>query len=135
MAPQQTEGGCVAMTAEPHGMHRTPEEIRAALNADRTSLRTVRDALPAEDQEAFDHAYWHAIDKAKLSYDLKPVLEFQKRWWWIAYEKADPAECADTIARAERAMEYLERGETPPGAVIVDDAYKQRMRERIEQGE
>lgn len=121
------------MTAQPHSPHRTPEEIRASLKADR-SPRNIRAALPEEDHALFDRQYWHAIDKAKVEYDLTPVNECLTYWWWQAHEKADPAEYADTIARAERAMEYLERGELPPGAVVVDDEYKRRLREQIELG-
>ncbi|MFC0862178.1 transposase family protein [Sphaerimonospora cavernae] len=55
---------------------------------------------------------------------------------WIAdvLLKADPEEYEETIRIAERAMAYLERGESPPGAVRVDEAYKARLREQIERG-
>jgi hypothetical protein len=121
------------MTAQPHGRYRTPEEIRASLKADR-SPKNIRQALPSEDHALFDREYWHALDLAKRDYDLTPVLKFQERWWWTAYHKADPEEYQETIRTAERAMEYLERGETPPGAVRWDDALNAKMRERIERG-
>jgi hypothetical protein len=122
------------MTAQPHDPHPTPAEIRASLKADRNSPKTIRAALPPEDQTAFDRAYWHALDNAKLNYDLTPITECVTYWWWQAYEKADPDEYAETIARAERAMEYLERGESPPGARRWDNALDAEMRARIEHG-
>lgn len=120
------------MTAQPHGLHRTPAEIRAVLKADR-SPKNIRAMLPEEDRALFDQQYWHAMDKARLSYDLTPVFEFQKSWWWTAYLKADPVEYQETIEAAERAMEFYERNETPQGAVW-DDEYDARLRKRIEQG-
>ncbi|MEO3875486.1 DUF6247 family protein [Nonomuraea sp. B12E4] len=121
------------MSAQPHGPHRTPEEIRADLKADRRP-KTIRASLPPEDHALFDREYWHALDKAKVEYDLAPIREFEQRWWWTAYLKADPEEYEETIRAGERAMEYLERGELPPGAVVVDEAYKDRLRKQIELG-
>ncbi|MEV0346560.1 DUF6247 family protein [Nonomuraea sp. NPDC050680] len=115
--------------AEAHDLHRTPEEIRASLKSDR-SPKNIRAALPPKDRAMFDREYWRALDKAKLNYDLAPIQSFQDSWWWTAYQKAAPYECAETIQAAERALKYLERGESPPGAVRVDDTYKARMRQR-----
>ena len=128
----QQEGG-VSMTAEPHGRVRTPEEIRESLKEDR-SPKNIRRALPPEDHALFDREYWHALDTAKRDYDLTLVHKFEQRWWWTAYQKADSEEYEETIRAAERAMEYLERGESPPGAVRWDDAVKAKMLERIERG-
>lgn len=122
------------MSAQPHSpAARTPEEIRAVLKADR-SPKAIRAALPPEDHTLFDREYWHVLDRARVDYDLAPALAFQERWWWVAYQKADPVEYQDTIDAAERAMDYYARGETPPGAVRVDDAYKARLRESVERG-
>ncbi|MFC4006689.1 DUF6247 family protein [Nonomuraea purpurea] len=121
------------MTAQPHDRHRAPEEIRESLYADR-SPKNIRASLPPEDHALFDREYWHALDTAKLNYDLAPVLAFQQNWWWTAYHKADPEEYAETIRAGERAMEYYERGERPPGAVRWDDSLDAQMRERIERG-
>lgn len=121
------------MTAQPHGPHRTPAEIRASIRDDR-SPRAIRAALPPEDQGAFDREYREALDKAKETYDLAPVQRVVDAWWGTAVLKADPDEYEETIRAAERAMAYLERGETPPGAVRWDDAYDARLRERIERG-
>lgn len=98
------------MTAELHSAHHTPAEIRASLKADR-SPRNIRAWLPLADRDLFDRQYWHELDKAKHDFDLTPVNECLLYWWWQAYEKADPAEYADTIARADRAMDRFERGE------------------------
>jgi hypothetical protein len=122
------------MTAQPYEMHRTPDEIRASIKNDR-SPKALRAALPLADHALFDREYRTALDQAKISYDLTPVQKFQTRWWLEAVQKADPEEHAETIRRAERAMQYLEQGETPPGAVTVDDTYKARLREQIERGE
>jgi hypothetical protein len=122
------------MTAQPHEAHRTPEEIRASIKDDR-SPKALRAALPPEDHALFDREYRAALDQAKVSYDLTPVQKFQTRWWMEAVQKADPEEYAETVRQAERAMEYLEQGETPPGAVRWDDALDAQMRERIERGE
>lgn len=116
------------MTAQPHETHRTPAEIRAALKADRKNMRIVRDALPEEDREAFDRAYWHALDKAKVNYNLTPITEFQTRWWWEAYQKADPEEYADTIARAEAAMNYYKRHEGEADVTPWSEVLKARNR-------
>ena len=124
------------MSARPcdPGTRRTPEQIRASIKDDR-SPRALRAALPPEDHDLFDREYRSALDQAKLSYDLTPVQQFQTRWWMTAVLKADPVEYAETIQAAEQAVEYLERGQTPPGALRWDDAYDARLRERIENGD
>lgn len=121
------------MTAQPHGQRRTPAEIKASLKDDR-SPKAIRAALPPEDLDLFDREYRSALDQAKLSYDLSPIQHFQTRWWMTAVLKADPDEYAATVQAGERAMEYYERGETPPGAVRWDDVLDAQMRERIQQG-
>jgi hypothetical protein len=121
------------MTAQPHNTHRTPEEVRASIKDDR-SPKAIRAALPLEDHGLFDQEYREALDKAKVTYDLAPIQSFQDRWWATAVLKADPVEYEETFRAAERAMEYYERGETPPGAVRVDDEYMEDLHRRIEQG-
>ncbi|MFB4265258.1 DUF6247 family protein [Nonomuraea sp. GTA35] len=121
------------MTAQPHGRHRTPEEIRASIKHDR-SPRAIRSALPPDEHDLFDQEYQAALDQARVTYDLAPIQTFISRWWGEAILKADPDEYAETIERAQRAMEYLERGEMPPGARRWDDALDAEMRERIERG-
>ncbi|MEU7742257.1 DUF6247 family protein [Nonomuraea sp. NPDC049158] len=122
------------MSAQPHGTRRTPEEIRASLKDDR-SPKAIRTALPAEDHVLFDREYRTALDQAKISYDLAPIQEFQTRWWMTAVLKADPNEYAETLQAGERAAEYYERGERPPGATRWDDAVDADLRERIKRGQ
>ncbi|TMR11512.1 hypothetical protein ETD86_35585 [Nonomuraea turkmeniaca] len=98
------------MTAEPHGAHRTPAEIRASIRDDR-SPKAIRAALPTEDRGLFDHEYRVALDQAKVSYDLAPVHAFQDRWWAIAVMKADPDDYLRMLETAERVAHRAERGE------------------------
>ncbi|GIH70383.1 DUF6247 family protein [Sphaerimonospora thailandensis] len=121
------------MSAQPYEPHHTPAEIRRTLKDDR-SPKAIRAALPPCDHALFDQQYREALDQAKLTYDLSPITSFQERWWATAVLKAAPEEYEETIRIAERAMAYLERGESPPGAVRVDEAYKARLREQIERG-
>ncbi|TYB69779.1 hypothetical protein FXF51_06335 [Nonomuraea sp. PA05] len=121
------------MTAQPHQQHRTPEEVRASIKDDR-SPKALRAAAPVDDHELFDREYAASLDQARVSYDLTPIHDFQTRWWMTAVLKADPDEYRATIEAGERAMSYLARGELPPGAVVVDDAYKARLQEQIDQG-
>lgn len=119
------------MTAQPHGVHRTPDEIRASIKDDR-SPKALRAALPPEEHALFDREYLAALDQAKVSYDLSPIHDFQTRWWMTAVLKADPDEYEATLRAGERAMEYYARGERPPGAVRWDDNLDAQMRERIQ---
>lgn len=121
------------MTAQSHGPHRTPAEIRASIRDDR-SPRAIRAALPVDDHALFDREYREALDNARESYDLTPIQSFIDRWWGTAVLKADPEDYEQMLRDIELAMPYLERGETPPGAVRVDEAYKARLREQIERG-
>lgn len=121
------------MTAEAHGLHRTPEEIRASLKDDR-SPKSIRAALPPEDRALFDREYWHALDKARLDYDLAPIHEFQQSWWWTAYQMADPDDYQRMLQTAEEVTRRVGRGE-PSGGIAWDEAAKARFRSRIERGE
>ncbi|WP_459804954.1 DUF6247 family protein [Herbidospora sp. RD11066] len=121
------------MTAQHHEPQRSPAETLAILHNDR-SPKTIRAALPPGDRDLFDREYRSALDHAKVSYDLTPIKAFQDRWWATAVLKADPAEYDDTLSRAEAAMEHLNRGDTPPGAVPWDDDLKARMQDRTRYG-
>jgi hypothetical protein len=121
------------MTAQSHGPHKSPDQVRASIRGDR-SPKAIRAALPPEDHALFDREYRAALDQAKISYDLAPIHDFQTRWWMTAVLKADPDEYSATVRAGERAVQYYERGERPPGAVRWDDELDARMRERIERG-
>lgn len=115
------------MTAEAHSTHRTPEEIRASLKADR-SPRNIRASLPPEDRDLFDRQLWHELDKAKQTLDLTPINECVQRWWWQAWMKADTDEYADTIARGEAAMAYYKQHEGEADVTPWSEVLKARQR-------
>ncbi|UBU09980.1 DUF6247 family protein [Nonomuraea gerenzanensis] len=35
----------------------------------------------------FDCAYWHTVDKARITYDLTPINECVAYWWWQAVRR------------------------------------------------
>jgi hypothetical protein len=64
---------------------RTPDQIVASLNGDRSS-RNIRACLPPADRVHFDKGYRQAKSTEKLG--LSPVNDLLARWWYIARMKA-----------------------------------------------
>jgi hypothetical protein len=113
------------MSAQPHDHAPRPVPERTP--------KAVRAALPQEDQVYFDRDFQAAMAEATKTLDLAPVFDCIDRWRHQAVLKASGA-YDEIMATAERAMPYLERGETPPGAGRWHDAYDERLRERIARG-
>ncbi len=123
-----------AMATQPHKPRRrpTPEEIRASLRADR-SPRAFRAALPVEDLDAFDRQYREALHKAVDDLDLAPLHKCVETWWRHAVLRADPAQYAQVIERAEEIQRRSDLGE-PTGGVPWDEAFEARLQTRAQQG-
>ena len=61
---------------------------------------TIRAALFAEDRELFDRAYAAALDEARRSYELTPVLETVEEWRRRAVLQSDPEAFRRSVRRA-----------------------------------
>ena len=78
--------------------------------AEGASPGTIREALFQEDKELFDQAYASALDEARRTYELAPVLETIEEWRRRAILQSDP----EAFRRAvRRAAEYF-TGEPVP---------------------
>lgn len=64
------------------------------------SPSTIRAALFLEDRELFDRAYAEALDEARRSYELTPVLETVEEWRRRAVLQSDPAAFRRSVRRA-----------------------------------
>lgn len=73
---------------------------RARSLAEGASPGTVRAALLPEDRELFDHAYADALDQARQTYELTPVLETIEEWRRRAMLQSDPEAFRRSVCRA-----------------------------------
>jgi hypothetical protein len=78
--------------------------------AEGASPGTIRAALLPEDRELFDRAYAGALDQARQTYELTPVLETIEEWRRRAIIQSDPEAFRRSV---HRAAEYFS-GEPVP---------------------
>lgn len=64
------------------------------------SPATIRAALLPEDQAPFDPAYAEALDEARLTYQLTPVLGPVEERWRRAILQSDPVAFRRSVRRA-----------------------------------
>jgi hypothetical protein len=80
--------------------------------AEGASPGTIRAALFPEDRELFDHAYADALDQARQTYELTPVLETIEEWRRRAILQSDPEAFRRSVRRA---AEYFSGEPVPEG--------------------
>ena len=68
--------------------------------AEGASPRTVRAALFPEDRDLFDEAYATALDEARRTYEVTPVLETVEEWRRRAVLQSDPEAFRRSVRRA-----------------------------------
>ncbi|MDQ1530357.1 MAG: hypothetical protein QOE37_462 [Microbacteriaceae bacterium] len=75
-----------------------PREGRSL--AEGASPKTVRAALFPEDRELFDRAYASALDQARRTYEVTPILETIEEWRRRAVLQSDPEAFRRSVRRA-----------------------------------
>lgn len=88
------------------------------------SPATIRAALLPEDQAPFDQAYAEALDEARRTYQLTPVLEAVEEWRRRAILQSDPEAFRRSVRRA---AEFFTGQSVPEGEPFATTRAKAGM--------